>query len=139
MICGIATKRNIDDDDEIEELNALIQKWIGFLHDNMPPTATNINMHYLYHLAQWLETYHLHQVNCKPLERRIQKMKRMIKSTSSTIRNAENVTIDEAYRNLQLPSKINYNRPIDAEKDLRDQFTIRICLDDFRSVNLSKY
>ncbi|OBZ81258.1 hypothetical protein A0J61_10692, partial [Choanephora cucurbitarum] len=120
-------------------LDALVQKWVGFLHDNMPPTASNVNMHYLTHLTQWLKAYHLHQINCKPLERRIQRMKRMIKSTSNTMRNAENVMIDEVYRNFQIRSTINYNKPIDAEKDMRPQFTLKKCLYDFRSVDLSEH
>lgn len=98
-VCCIATQHVITND-ELLEIDRLVIVWQDFLRSNMPANVFSINQHYLSHLTDVIrEVGPLPQVICRSMERRIGRIKKKINSTFNPEKNAENIFINEAYRN----------------------------------------
>lgn len=99
--CSIATQYSISEE-ELVELDWLINIWLDFYRKFLPEEQFNINQHYLSHVTQTIRVMGpLRQISCRSMERRIQRMKKKINSTSRPEKNAENIFVDEA--------SLNYN------------------------------
>ncbi|KAI9331008.1 hypothetical protein BD770DRAFT_449470 [Pilaira anomala] len=98
--CSIATQYSISE--ELVELDKLIDIWLDFYRKFIPEEQFNINQHYLLHVTQTIIVMGpLRQISCRSMERRIQRMKKKISSTSRPEKNVENIFVDEA--------SLNYN------------------------------
>lgn len=99
LICSIINQYTISEK-ELEILENHINIWLDFYKKYIPKEQYNINIHYLTHIVDIIKIMGpLRQISCRSMERRIQRMKRKINSTSNAEKNVENIFIDEAYRN----------------------------------------
>ncbi|OBZ65004.1 hypothetical protein A0J61_11950, partial [Choanephora cucurbitarum] len=88
-----------------------------------------INQHYLEHLPKDAKEVGLAQTNCVSLERRIQELKRKIKSTRKVEENAANVIVKAANKNFIRRSKIVY----------RDEDTMDVKLSFCHAANINSF
>ncbi|KAI8062073.1 hypothetical protein BDF21DRAFT_455596 [Thamnidium elegans] len=104
LACSIATQYTISDQ-ELQVFQNLINIWLDFYKKYIPKEQFNINIHYLTHVVGIIKTMGpLRHISCRSMERRIQRMKRRINSTTNPEKNVENISIDEAYKDYNIRS-----------------------------------
>ena len=96
------------DDMQLLELEVLVAEWHDFLRKYLEPKDFTINQHYLEHLSKVAREVGLAQTSCVSFERRIQGLKRKIKSTGKVEENAANAIIKTANQNFIKRSKTVY-------------------------------